>query len=159
MRASARARGGDVGRSSASSSRSQARAGAVPNTLPAPLITAGTSAASSSRWIIAACRWVRTSTATWPGRTGSRSTVAPESSSRTMSAATSLAMCSRAAGLRAYPWLVSSIDGASRRAIRTRSGAGSGAPAKRVMRLASAARTVRYAMPSWPSLAPPNSAS
>ena len=64
----ARARGDDVGRSSASSSRSQSRAGAVPNTLPAPLITAGMPAASSASRTSAALRCVRTSTATWPGR-------------------------------------------------------------------------------------------
>ena len=67
--AAARARGVEVGRSIASSSRSQSRAGGVPNTLPAPLITAGIPAASSSSRTSAALRCVRTSTATWPGAT------------------------------------------------------------------------------------------
>jgi hypothetical protein len=40
--AAERARCADVGRSSASSKRSQSRAGKLPNTLPAPLMTAGT---------------------------------------------------------------------------------------------------------------------
>ena len=44
-----RARAGYAGRSSACSSRCQSRAAAVANTLPAPLITAGTPRASSSR--------------------------------------------------------------------------------------------------------------
>ena len=47
--------------------RSQSRADSVPNTLPAPLITAGTPAASSASRTIAAWRLVRTSTARCPG--------------------------------------------------------------------------------------------
>ena len=109
MSAAERARGGEVGRSIASSSRSQSRAGAEPNTLPAPLITAGTSTSSSASRTSAAVRWVRTSTATWPGRIGSvRSTLpssarssirAPEESSATRSEARSVAMCRRAESL------------------------------------------------------------
>ena len=68
--AAARARAGALGRSIASSSRSQSRAGSEPNTLPAPLITAGISTASSASRTSAAWRCVRTSTATCPGRTG-----------------------------------------------------------------------------------------
>ena len=58
MSAAACARVGEVGRSSASSSRSQWRAGPVPNTLPAPLMTAGTPASSSASRISAAVRLV-----------------------------------------------------------------------------------------------------
>ena len=46
--AAVRARSVEAGRSSASSSRSQSCAAAVANTLPAPLITAGTPAPSSA---------------------------------------------------------------------------------------------------------------
>ena len=76
----------DVGRSIASSSRSHSRAGAVPNTLPAPLITAGTPTASSASRTSAASRLVRTSTATWPGRTRRRARAAPSSSRTSISA-------------------------------------------------------------------------
>ena len=97
MSAAACARVGAVGRSSASSSRSQWRAGSVPNTLPAPLMTAGTPTASSASRISAAVRLVCTSTATWPGRTGPVPAIsAPEFRSFTMSAARSFAMYSRA---------------------------------------------------------------
>ena len=48
----------EAGRSSASSSRSQSRAGSVANTLPAPLITAGTPPSSSASRTIAAWRLV-----------------------------------------------------------------------------------------------------
>ena len=50
-------------------------------------------------------------------------------------------------------------EGSSRWTTRTRSGAVCGAPLSRGCWLASVARTVRYAMPSCPSRAPPNSAS
>ena len=46
--------------------------GVVPKTLPAPLMTAGMPASSSASRTSAALRCVRTSTATWPGRTRSR---------------------------------------------------------------------------------------
>ena len=62
--AAERARGGWAGRSIASSRRSHSRAGSVPKTLPAPLITAGTSTASSASRTRAAFLFVRTSTAT-----------------------------------------------------------------------------------------------
>ena len=49
--------------------RSQSRAGPVANTLPAPLITAGTPASPSASRTSAAWRFVRTSTARWSGLT------------------------------------------------------------------------------------------
>ena len=83
-----------VGRSSASSRRSHSAAGSVLNTLPEPLVTAGTPAvrkASETR-----CAWtlVRTSTAKSPGPTfcadpSDWRTSAPESRSVTTSAARS----------------------------------------------------------------------
>ena len=99
----------EAGRSSASSSRSHSWAGSVPNTLPAPLITAGTPASRSASRIIAACRLVRTSTARCAGRTASvrwsrrspAATRAPELSSATMSPATSQTICRRASAARA----------------------------------------------------------
>ena len=113
----------DAGRSSASSSRSHWRAGSVPKTLPAPLMTAGTATSSSASRIIAACRLVRTSTARWPGLMASEpgarpapavpfspagarrspvaATRAPELSSMTMSAATSQTTWRRASAARA----------------------------------------------------------
>ena len=169
MSAAARARGGEVGRSIASSSRSQSRAGVVPNTLPAPLITAGIPAASSASRISAALRCLRTSTATCPGWTGSRASVAPAASRRsicapeerssTRSAATSSAICSRAEAFDGKPRAVRVTPGWSRCRTRTRSGAATGAPDRRGARFASAARTSRYSIPSCPSRAPPNSAS
>ena len=89
VRAAERARGACVGRSTASSSRSQSWAEGEPNTLPAPLMTAGTSTASSASRICAACRWLRTSTATWPGRTGSRRRTVPSSARVSTTAAES----------------------------------------------------------------------
>ena len=61
--ATACARNDDAGRSSASSSESQSRAASVANTLPAPLMTAGTLRACSAARTISAWRLVRTSTA------------------------------------------------------------------------------------------------
>ncbi len=151
MSAAVRARVGEAGRSIAPSRRSQSRAAAVPKTLPAPLMTAGTPTASSSSRTSAALRWVRTSTATWPGQTvarprtvpssARRSICAPELSSRTRSAARSRAMCSRAGALLANPLPVRVTS--SRRSTRTRSGAATGAPDSRGARLGAAALTVR----------------
>ena len=100
------ARAIDAGRSSASSRRSHWRAGSVPNTLPAPLMTAGTPTSSRASRIIAACRLVRTSTAMWAGCTASEpvagaATRALELSSATMSAATSQTTWRRASAARA----------------------------------------------------------
>ena len=80
------ARAGEDGRSIASSRRSQSRAGAVPKTLPAPLMTAGMSTSSRASRISAALRWVRTRTATWPGRMRSRRWVVPSWSRISISA-------------------------------------------------------------------------
>ena len=70
--AAERARTLETGRSTASSSRSHSSAAGVANTLPAPLITAGTPARSSAPSTSAASLFVGTRTAMCRGRTGSR---------------------------------------------------------------------------------------
>ena len=108
--AAERARGGEVGRSIASSSRSHSRAGGVPNTLPAPLMTAGTPTVvervADQRGVAVACARARRRGRA--GRARGRSVApssarisisAPEDSSATRSAARSCAMCSRADAL------------------------------------------------------------
>ena len=70
-RARARTRVDDDGRSSASRRALQSRATGARNTLPAPLITAGTPTASRASRTVAASRLRLTRTAMCPGRTGS----------------------------------------------------------------------------------------
>src|SRR3954447_2364752 len=122
----------------ASSSRSHSRAGSVTKTLPAPLITAGTSTASSASRTRAAFLFVRTSTAMCPGQTRSAPSIrASALKSETMSAATSYATCSRAESTWAQPPRVNLP--LARGTTRTRSGAGSGAPLNRGARFPGAA--------------------
>ena len=85
VRAASRIR---IGRScsSACSSVSHSRAAGVPNTLVVPERTAGTPTEASASRMTVPWSFVRTSTATSPGRSGAPSTVAPEASSAATSA-------------------------------------------------------------------------
>ena len=146
-----RARGGEAGRSIASSSRSHSRAGAVPNTLPAPLMTAGTPTSSSASRTSAALRLVRTSTAMWPGRTALAPRVAvlgADSISRPRTAARRCrrrgrGRCARGRPAPARSPLRGQADPSSRCSDADPQRRGTGAPVRRGARLAAAARTWR----------------
>ena len=133
----------EAGRSSASIRRSHSRAMSVPNTLPAPLMTAGTPASSSAWRTSAACQLVRTSTARCPGQTTSSSIRARELNSATTSPARSSAMNCCAESFLAKPRGVSARSRLSRIATRKRIGACAGAPVRRDTWCSGAARTCR----------------
>ena len=153
VRAAAWARGPEVGRSSACRRSCHAFAPSLAKTLPAPLMTAGTPTRRSASCTSVAWVCLRTSTAMSPGPTrcvpvvspdGERSSIsASDDTTRTMSAATSSATCSRALWADALPCCVTVTAGWARWTTRMRSAASDGAPCSRRSRCAGTASTVR----------------